>query len=255
MFENTLIVDEWYGPLVLWAGCYAVLIFIYFAFGFLLEFLAHRSPERRIQQREASDRATDIRLSIVSLMSISAYVAGGLYLQAKGWVLFSPWDTSWWAILAALGLSLFAYDTWFYWFHRLMHTRLFYPIHARHHVSIAPRAWSCNNDSFLGSFFEQAYFLVAPLVLPLPAIVVIAHKIWDQIACAFGHGGYEFFAGPLARSPWPGVSTTYHDQHHSHFKCNYANTFTFWDRLMGTLHPSYDAKVIEFENLKHRTLD
>lgn len=249
MFENSIITEGWYGPLLLWSGCYLSLLVIYFSMGLLVEILARRNPQRRIQNRDPSDRWTDIRLSVVSLISISGYLAGGVYLQATGWALFNIGSSSWWVLIATFVLSLVVYDAWFYWFHRLMHTRMFYPIHARHHVSIAPRAWSCNNDSFLGSFFEQAYFLVAPLVLPIPAIVIVVHKVWDQIACAFGHGGYEFFAGPLARSPWPGVSTTYHDQHHSHFKCNYANTFTFWDRVMGTLHPSYDEKVIEFEKL------
>ena len=62
-----------------------------------------------------------------------------------------------------------------------------------------------------------------------------------------GHVGFEFMASPLSRKPWPGVSTTFHDQHHSHFKVNYANMFSVWDRLFGTLHPDYDKRVKEFE--------
>ncbi|HEU0221009.1 MAG TPA: hypothetical protein VFR34_02215, partial [Paracoccaceae bacterium] len=63
------------------------------------------------------------------------------------------------------------------------------------------------------------------------------------------HCGHEYFAGPGARAPWPGLCTLFHDQHHAHFRWNFGNSFSLWDRAMGTLHPAYDARVKELERV------
>jgi sterol desaturase/sphingolipid hydroxylase (fatty acid hydroxylase superfamily) len=48
------------------------------------------------------------------------------------------------------------------------------------------------------------------------------------------------------------VCVTFHDQHHEHFDYNYANFFSFWDRLCGTIHPTYDETVkVRGENPDH----
>lgn len=240
------------GFLAFWLLVYGVLLALYFGFGLALEYLARRRPDRRIQTGTPSPRGRDIRLSMVSLVGIALYVAGGLWLQARGFTLFAVWDITPITVIAGLVISVLLYDAWFYWFHRMMHLRLFWRFHARHHSSVTPTPWSNNNDHPVGAFFEQSYFLFAPLLLPIPAPVFVLHKIWDQVTGMIGHAGYEFFAGPGARRPWPGVCTTYHDQHHSHFRVNFANTFTFWDRLCGTLHPRYDDTVRRFEDMGRR---
>ncbi|WP_376742301.1 sterol desaturase family protein [Ensifer canadensis] len=44
------------------------------------------------------------------------------------------------------------------------------------------------------------------------------------------------------------MCTTFHDQHHSGFKYNYGNYFSFWDRVLGTISPNYDQRVKAFED-------
>ncbi|MBJ3778605.1 sterol desaturase family protein, partial [Acuticoccus mangrovi] len=53
--------------------------------------------------------------------------------------------------------------------------------------------------------------------------------------------------GKSSRYPSPVVCVTFHDMHHSTYNYNYANHFSFWDRVMGTLHPEYDASVVRME--------
>jgi sterol desaturase/sphingolipid hydroxylase (fatty acid hydroxylase superfamily) len=239
----------WQGFLALWSLAYALHLLLYFVPGAILERAARRNPERRLQARPPSDRARDIRQSVAALATISLYVAGGLWLQLSGLTLIAPWELSWWSVPLALLVTAIAYDTWFYWAHRLMHTKRMYRFHAQHHRAITPTPWSCNNDTLVGAFFEQAYFLLAPLVLPIPPAVLIAHKVYDQITCMISHCGHEYFAGPSARAPWPGLCTVFHDQHHAHFHWNFGNTFSFWDRWMGTMHPTYDRRVAELERI------
>ena len=231
----------------LWAVYYAGLLAIYFTFCSGFHWLNKRHPERRIQMRPAKNQIRmEIRASVLALLWISMYVAGGVFVQAKGWALI-PLELSWWSVLVTFAISTVLHDAWFYWGHRMMHTKWFYRFHDHHHKSLVPTPWSNNSDGFVGSFVEQSYFLFLPFVLPIPPLVLIAHNVVDQIKGIGGHAGHEYFAGPSSRKPWPGVCTTFHDQHHGHFNYNYANTFSFWDRWMGTIHPSYDSVVKQFE--------
>ena len=55
------------------------------------------------------------------------------------------------------------------------------------------------------------------------------------------HLGYEFYPRWFSRHSFFGWfnTATFHNQHHSLFRCNYAAWFLYWDRLMGTAHPTY----------------
>ena len=249
MLDGNIFAAGIVGLAALWALVYGGLLSLYFGCGWVLQAASRRHPARRIQARAPSDRARDVRQSVRSLATIALYVAGGIWAQAQGFGLWLPLELDWATAIGGVALSLVLYDAWFYWLHRLMHTRALFRFHALHHKALAPTAWSNNNDTIVGAFVEQSYFLFVPLLLPFPPLVLVAHKVWDQVTGMIGHAGYEFFASPSARAPWPGVCTTYHDQHHEHFHCNYANTFTLWDRLTGTLHPTYDARVEAFEAL------
>lgn len=239
--------------LAIWLASYVCLLALYVGLGLLLERAVARRPELRIQDRRASDRRRDVRQSLLSLSTVALYVGAGLYCQLRGFTLFDIDQTSPTAILLGLVVSVVAYDAWFYWFHRLMHTKPLYRFHAQHHRAVTPTTWSCNNDSLVGTFFEQSYFFFAAVLLPIPAVVLIAHKVFDQVTCMISHCGHEFFAHPSARRPWPMLCTTFHDQHHSNFRVNYGNTFSIWDRLMGTLHPAYDERVRTFEEVAAAT--
>ncbi len=233
--------------IALFAACYAGILVIYFVGSGVLHWLNARHPDRRIQSRPQKNQiAMEIRYSVISLASISAYLAGGIFMQAKGWTI-APYELSVVSVVVTFTISLVLYDAWFYWGHRLMHTKVMYRFHAHHHKSIVPTPWSNNSDTLVGAFVEQSYFLVIVFVLPISPLVLIAHKIFDQVTGLIGHAGYEYFASPTARRPWPMLCTTFHDQHHGHFNYNFANTFSWWDRMMGTIHPSYDATVKKFE--------
>ncbi len=139
--------------------------------------------------------------------------------------------------------SLLLFDTWFYWLHRLIHTRFFYRrVHRWHHLTIAPVVWSNNSDRLIDNLFLQSYWFVAHLLIPIAPATLLAHKIYDQITGVIGHSGHEH-GGRWCWPPSPLVGVTHHDQHHQFFRCNYATHFTWWDRTMGTLHPDHDREL------------
>ena len=105
--------------LKLFAACYGGLLALYFVFGGLLHWVNRNHPERRIQSRPQKNQiAMEIRYSVVSLASIALYLAGGIFVQAKGWTV-APGDLTVVSAIVSFVVSLVLYDAWFYWGHRL----------------------------------------------------------------------------------------------------------------------------------------
>ena len=233
----------------LFALIYGSHLLAYFGLGGALVWWNCRHPDRRIQKdRRGEERAwEEIRRSVLSLIPISALMAGGIWLPAHGYSLFVPLELTWLNAAIMFGVTMLLYDAWFYWAHRLMHWRPLYRFHRVHHGSLAPTVWSNYSDDPLDASVHEGFLLIAPLLLPIPPAVLIAHRLLDHINGQIGHAGFEYFAGPTARSPWPGLCTTFHDQHHELFRFNYGNYFSWWDRWMGTMHPSYDTRVRAME--------
>ena len=129
--------------------------------------------------------------------------------------------------------------------HRLLHTRALLGWHRFHHRSTAPTPWSNDAIGAVDTALCQGFYAVVPLLVPLPPLVLVAHRAFDHVNGTLGHAGFEHLASRLARWPSPMLCTTYHDLHHSAFHCNFANSFSYLDRLFGTIHPRYDELVAE----------
>ncbi|WP_275788083.1 sterol desaturase family protein [Pararhizobium gei] len=228
---------------------YALTVVTYFALGYSLTWLNERNPERKIQKGRGSGkrRRAEIRQSLASMFSACLPLTIGLYAQQKGWTPM-PWDFSWWTAVPLFILCMFLYDTWFYFMHRLLHTKWLYPLHALHHRSVAPTIWSTYSEDVLDNFLLQSFSAVVVFIVPFPPAILIGHRLFEHFNGMFGHAGFEYFAASAARYPSPMLCTTFHDQHHSAFRYNYGNYFSFWDRMMGTIAPHYDQTVKTFED-------
>jgi lathosterol oxidase len=134
------------------------------------------------------------------------------------------------------------HDSWFYWTHRLMHTRLIWPIHRLHHLSVAPTVWSAYSfhpaEAMISGLFITA---ISPLLPPLSFGVTSGFMLFMLARNAIGHCGREVFPAGADGQPLISWSTTvtHHDMHHQWGKGNYGLYFTFWDRVMHTEHPAY----------------
>lgn len=235
---------------VIFISMYGILLGIYFVFGATISFWNQRVlSTKKIQSKTSSKEEInrDIFQSVKSLIFIALLLAGGIYCQHIGFTIrpqrMTPISAVLWFVV-----SMFIFDTWFYWGHRLIHTKFLYRwVHAWHHRSTTPTVWSNNSDTFVDDLILQSYFFFAPFVLPIPGVILIAHKIYDQITGMMGHSGYEYSSGYLSRFPFPMLGVTFHDQHHESFRYNYATHFSLWDRIMKTIHPDYDQKIKDFE--------
>jgi len=67
------------------------------------------------------------------------------------------------------------------------------------------------------------------------------------------HSGLEFFPrwwNKTWLTKWF-ITATFHDQHHRNFKGNYGGYTTLWDRLCGTVRPTFES---DFEKVTARPL-
>jgi Delta7-sterol 5-desaturase len=224
---------------------YAALLAAYFATCLAITLLVRRTKVAKIQDRSSAPEQIrrDRRQSIISIGSIATLFGVGQWTYATlGWG-FQVTDLSLPKIVLSFLASMLLFDTWFYWLHRLVHTRpLYRKVHLWHHQTVTPEVWSNNSELVVDNLFLQSYWLVAHFLIPIAPLVLFAHRLYDQVMGVIGHSGYEF-GGKACWPPSPMISVTHHDQHHQYVRCNFGGHFTFWDRLMGTLHPHHDSKV------------
>lgn len=232
---------------MLFGAVYAATLAVMLVTGTAVLWVNARHPERRIQQRTSTKTIReDIRTALQPLAVTSLCLAAGLFAQLKGWAM-APWAITWWSVpLSALVLFV-VQDAWFYWTHRILHSRRFLRFHRRHHLNVAPTVFSSDDSGIVDTLFAHTFYALIPFVLPVPALVLLIHRLVDQVSGMIGHCGFEHFASPTTRAPWPLLCTVFHDQHHEHFRYNYGIYTSLWDRACGTLHRDHDTKVRAFE--------
>ncbi|XP_036077431.1 methylsterol monooxygenase 1-like [Rousettus aegyptiacus] len=122
-------------------------------------------------------------------------------------------------------------DTWHYFLHRLLHHKIYIYIHI-HHEFQAP----------FGMEAEYAHPLET-LILGTGSLIGIVRLcdhvvLWAWVTIRFletidVHSGYDIPLSPLNLIPFY-AGPPYHNFHYMNFIGNYASTFTWWDRILGT---------------------
>lgn len=170
------------------------------------------------------------------------------WLQQNGFIQLSPDPAPLWVIGAQYALYFVTFDTWFYWLHRGMHIEPFYgAIHKVHHGSLSPNFMTTLSVSPLESLINGGW---VPIFLVLMTMVWPVHEAsmalitpTNIIMGFYVHSGFEFLPRWWNKS-WATkwfITSTFHDQHHRFFKGNYGGYTTVWDRLCGTVRPTYEA--------------
>lgn len=191
-----------------------------------------RRPTAESIRREVVHSLVSVVLfSIYSLILLQAYKSGHTAIT---------WDVAaypWWWGPASFLLVMILHDTYFYWTHRLMHTRWLYRLcHAGHHRSVTPTPWAILSFQPLETVFQFAFFALVILLVPMHPGVLLAYFLYDGIVNAAGHCGHELVPASV-RGHWLMKymnAVTHHDVHHSRFNYNFSQYFNIWDRIMGT---------------------
>lgn len=134
-------------------------------------------------------------------------------------------------------LALVGHDGYFYWTHRLLHTRFFYRrVHRIHHTSTTPSPWAAYAFHPVEAVIQSLIVPILILTLPLHSAALGIFLGIQIVRNVLGHSGYEIFPRAFAESKLLRLfqSNTEHDLHHRFTRGNYSLYFTWWDRLLAT---------------------
>jgi Delta7-sterol 5-desaturase len=143
----------------------------------------------------------------------------------------------------AFPLLLIIHDTYFYWMHRMMHQpKLFKFFHVVHHKSTNPSPLASFAFQPTEAFIEAGVIIVFAFTVPIHFYHIFFLLFIMTMYNVYGHLGFELYPKNFNKhwlGKWLNTSVN-HNMHHQYFKGNYGLYFTFWDRIMNTLHKDYD---------------
>jgi sterol desaturase/sphingolipid hydroxylase (fatty acid hydroxylase superfamily) len=210
--------------------------------------------QRRFFPREATrednrlDLAVTLLFPVLSLAVLAASTALCAWLLPDHRGAWAEWP--WWQMLIAL---LLADDLTQYWWHRLSHTSIMWPLHRAHHSAaymsvrvvyrnnafyylLMPGLWLSGALVYLGF----GWVFVAYTIVKLTVIIGAHSSVrWDR--ALYRNPALRPLAWLLERT----ISTpATHFAHHAltqddgigHYRGNYGNLLFLWDVLFGTAH-------------------
>lgn len=193
-------------------------------------------------------------LVAVVTITFSATVLGAInnYLVQHGFIRFDSGPAPWWRIAGEYIVYFLLFDTWFYWFHRLMHREPFYRwVHKLHHRSTSPNMLTTYSETPFEAFVNGGFFPVFLCIFTVHDATAAMMVPTSLVLGLYSHSGYEFLPRWWNRS-WATkwfITATYHDQHHRYFTGNFGGYTTIWDRICGTMRPKYES---DFERFRQR---
>lgn len=235
--------------------------FVLALIAFILFYIVFRNKwlHKKIQQRfpKNKDYAREILYSVTTMIifalvssfvfthpSIRPYTTMYANISEYGWVYY----------FAAFPIMLFMHDTYFYWFHRIMHhKKIFNYVHLVHHQSTNPSPWAAYAFHPLEAFIEIGILFVFVFTIPIHKTHLLIFFLFMIVYNVYGHLGYELYPKGFGKhwfGKWINTSVN-HNQHHQYFKGNYGLYFLFWDRILGTIREDYEER---FDEVKERSL-
>lgn len=160
------------------------------------------------------------------------------WAMANGWAPTTTWDASpVWFVAVFLLIPIWE-SFYFYWMHRVLHTRALYRFHALHHRNTDIGPWS---GLSMHPVEHVMYFGTALIhfVVPTHPVHLIAHLMFYGVYAITTHTGFEgFFSGQRKRVH---LGNFHHQMHHRFFEVNYGTMEVPWDKWFGTWHDGTDA--------------
>jgi len=195
----------------------------------------------------------EIFFAIINL-AIGATILGYVTstLKSNGTITFNNSPASWWVVGLEYVAYFLGFDTYFYWFHRLMHLEPMYKwVHKLHHRSTAPNMLTTLSVSPLESIINGGFVPLFTALLTVHQSTMLLIGPTNVIMGLYVHSGYEFFPrwwNKTWATKWF-ITATFHDHHHHYFKWNFGGYTTLWDWICGTVRPNFAQ---DYEQIKAR---
>ncbi len=165
------------------------------------------------------------------------YVPPTAYLIWAGWIRFDAEGLL--AIALSATLPWLAFQIFYYFFHRALHSRALFFMHRWHHESLVTSPMT----GLSMSPWEAAGWLIGLLVPPILMSSLGVLHFWGYafflayfwIGNIAGHANADFFPPRISRAAAMFVvPITYHALHHARFDGHYSFAAAYMDRIFGT---------------------
>ena len=213
------------------------------------EWAGHRIQKDR--EPKPGQIRREITSSLTTLLCFAAISTFVFFCYRHGYGSVTTAPKSWAYHLFSIVALVLIHDTYFYWVHRLMHTKALYRlVHKEHHDSVTPTPWATYSNTHYETLMNCCLWPLCFTVPVHPLIVVLLMSV-ENIFNTLGHLGYEFMPNWVLRNKWICAvlaTSTHHDAHHRYFQGNFSHYFNLWDKLMGT-------EVKQYPRLRETVLD
>lgn len=234
-----------------WAKVTSTILFRYLSFAgvsFILFYVILKKPLRFRKIQKKMPKFSDYRRDILwSIVTISIFASIIIFIFVKFNHLTNTYNDideyGYPYLFLSFFLMLFIHDTWFYWWHRLMHHPiLFKHVHLVHHKSTNPSPWTAYAFHPFEAIIEVGIHPLLAFTLPIYTPALGLFFIFQIFYNVYGHLGFEIYPKGFQKhwlGKWINTSVA-HNLHHKKFDGNYGLYLLFWDRLMGTLRKDYN---------------
>lgn len=197
--------------------------------------------DRRQLAREALYSTTTI--FVFTLVSIAILAVAG---KSQRLFYANVSDYGWAYLILSVPIMMVIQDTYFYWTHRLMHHRaLFRFFHRTHHLSTNPTPLTTYAINPLEALVDSGAVVLILFFLPKHIAAYLVFSYVNTAYAVYAHLGHEILPASWAThrfGRWINTSVA-HNIHHARERYNFSWYFLFWDRLMGTVDPDYEAQM------------
>lgn len=226
------------------AGLAYLLFYVLFRRRWFMKKIQAGFPASRQIRRE-------ITYSVLSILIFMLVFLGIILLRRAGYTQiylgFAEYPV--WYFFGSVVLLILWHDTYFYWTHRLLHTKRFARFHRLHHQSHNTTPWTSFAFHPVEAVVQAGFVPPILFVLPLHPLAIGTVITWQMAFNVMGHLGYEII--PLwFHKTWLGGwlnTSTHHNMHHRYANANYGLYFNFWDKLLHSNHARYE------ETYRHET--
>lgn len=244
-FLGDMFVEAWESIWPRWA---------FAAGGFVVVYILFRAwfKRRKIQDKRitAHQIGYEVLYSVVTL-SVTNLIGISIRLMVDAGyaeVLTRPIDgPTFGLIVGQFLLYFFLFDFYYYWLHRLMHTKVLFWVHRYHHHTTNPNPLTAFSFHPIEGLLTGGFVPLMILVFNFHVTAIIAATTFGVISSVLVHCGHEVFPrwwykrNRISRF-W--ISPMFHDRHHVSFRHNYGAFTTIWDRVFKTVEPTFDDRYV-----------
>jgi sterol desaturase/sphingolipid hydroxylase (fatty acid hydroxylase superfamily) len=125
------------------------------------------------------------------------------------------------------------------------HRALFRFFHRTHHLSTNPTPLTTYSINPLEALVDSGAVVIILFFLPKHIAAYLVFAYVNTAYAVYAHLGHEILPASWATHPfgrWVNTSVA-HNIHHARARHNFGWYSLFWDRLIGTVDPDYEAQM------------